>query len=299
MSDTDPPHRQPPGGPGDHWRSDDPLAPPGPPGPSDLTQPLYTPPPGYEEYAPQPVQQASGPQPGQHPGPYAGVQYGSQQHPGQPLRPTSVTAVVGFVLAFVVSPVGAVVSGFGIRDTRGGRRGGRGLAVAGVVIGAVGTVLWVLAVFAIVAFVQAAAGTVAEVNRQIEQLPAPSDLPSGLPSDLPSDFPTDLPSGLPTDLSGLAGGVDASGDVTVTSCTDALGGILTGDLSITNSGDAAGSYVISLTALDASGEQVGQLAGFTESIDPGATAQAQAFGYVDGDAQVTSCEVTTALRSEG
>ncbi len=170
----------------------DPSAPP----------PPYTPPPGYEEYAPRyqpPAQPTRAQQQAQHPHDPA------HQHPGpyvgRPPRPTSVTAVVGFVLAFLVSPVGAVVSAFGIGDTRAGRRSGRGLAVAGVVVGVLGTLVWVAVAVAAVALYRSVSPQVSETLRQIEQLPAPGDLPSG--------FPTALPTGLvtPTALDASAQGV--------------------------------------------------------------------------------------------
>ncbi|MBF5082510.1 hypothetical protein [Quadrisphaera sp. INWT6] len=261
----------------------DPSAPP----------PQYTPPPGYEEYAPrsqtpQAPQTPYGPA-HQPPGPYA----------GQPQRPTSVTAVVGFVLAFLVSPVGAVVSAFGIGDTRGGRKGGRGLAVAGVVGGVLGTLAWVAVVLAAVAFYRSVSPQVSDTLRQIEQLPAPSDLPSGFPTDLPSGLPSSLPSDLPTDLPGSTG---AAADVQVTSCTSGLGGLATADLVVTNSGDSPSTYLVTLSALDASGQEVGQLVGGTETVAPGATAQAQAVGFAssDGDGSgLASCRVDSALRTEG
>jgi len=250
----------------------DPSAPP----------PQYTPPPGYEEYAPRgrpPVQPWP---PGQHP-------HDPAQHPGtcagRPQRPTSVTAVVGFVLAFLVSPVGAVVSAFGVADTRGGRKGGRGLAVAGVVVGVLGTLVWVAVVVAAVALYRSVSPQVSEALRQVEQLPAPSDLPGG--------FPTDLP-----------GSADAAADVQVTSCTSVLGGLATADLVVTNTGGSASTYLVTLTALDASGQEVGQLVGGTDSVAPGATGQAQAVGYAGGSgdgegAEVASCRVDSALRTGG
>ena len=171
------------------------------------------------------------------------------------------------------------------------------LAVAGVVIGVVGTLLWVAAVVAAVVLWRTVAPQVSDTVTQLEQLPAPGDLPSGLPSGPPSGVPTELPPGLP----GL-GGTEAAGDVTVTSCTGVLGGILTGDLTVTNSSDAASTYLVTLTALDASGQEVGQLGGASESVAPGATAQVQAIGYAEGStggAEVDSCRVDSALRSEG
>lgn len=250
----------------------------------DETQPLqqppaYVPPPGYEEYAPR--QEA----------PYAGQPQQPYQQPyqGGPQRPTSVVAIIGLVLAFLLSPIGVVVSAFGIGDTRGGRKAGRGLAVAGVVVGVLGTVLWVVAIVAAVAFVRSAAQTVTDVASSIESLPAPSDLPSGLPSDLPS--------GLPTDLGDALGGEDGSADVVVDSCQSVVGGAATGEVTITNSTADPASYVVNVNALDASGQKVGELYAVQDAVDPGQSVQAQLFGYADAD--VASCEVFQAVRTAG
>ncbi|PWJ48473.1 hypothetical protein SAMN06264364_13037 [Quadrisphaera granulorum] len=249
--------------------------------------PAYVPPPGYEEYAPR--QQA----------PYAGGQEQPYQQPyqqgypqpyqqGSPQRPTSVTAVIGLVLAFLVSPIGMIVSAFGIGDTRGGRKAGRGMAIAGVVVGAVGTVMWVLAIIAAVVFVQRSVETVTSLSSAI-----PSEFPTGLPSGLPSE----LPSGLPTDLGGALGGEDASADVTVESCSTSIGGLATGAVSVTNSGDDPASYFITLTALDADGQKVGDLVASIDGVAPGASAPGDAIGYVEGGGEIASCEVSGAVRS--
>jgi hypothetical protein len=268
----------------------------------DETQPLqqppaYVPPPGYEEYAPrQEAPHAGQPQP-PYQQPYQPYQQPYQQggyqqpYQGAPQRPTSVVAVIGLVLAFLLSPVGVVVSAFGIGDTRGGRKAGRGLAVAGVVVGVLGTVLWIAGIFAAVVFVRSAAQTVTDVASSIESLPAPSDLPSGLPSDLPS--------GLPTDLGDALGGEDGSADVVVDSCQSVIGGAATGEVTITNSTADPASYVVNVDALDASGQKVGELYAVQDAVDPGQSAQVQLFGYADDGADIASCEVFQALRTAG
>ncbi|TNM69608.1 hypothetical protein FHN55_02225 [Streptomyces sp. NP160] len=243
--------------------------------------PAYVPPPGYEEYAPR--QQA----------PYTGDQPAYQQpyqqgYQGAPSRPTSVVAVIGLVLAFLLSPVGAVVSAFGIGDTRGGRKAGRGLAVAGVVVGVLGTLLWIAGILAAVAFVRSAATTVSDVA---SSLSTATELPSGLPSEFPSDLPSDL-----TDLPGTE---DGAADVSVDSCDALVGGVATGRVTITNSTGAAASYVVNIDALDASGQEVGELYAVQDSVEPGQSVQAEAFGYVDAGADIASCEVSQAARTAG
>lgn len=57
---------------------------------------------------------------------------------------TSPLAVVGLVLAFLISPVGLVISIVALVRQRRGTHGGRGLAIGGVVVGVLGTVVWAL-----------------------------------------------------------------------------------------------------------------------------------------------------------
>ncbi|MGQ7296182.1 FxLYD domain-containing protein [Quadrisphaera sp. KR29] len=280
--------------------------------PSREQPPAYVPPPGYEEYAPR--QQGAQPDPRQDD--RQGYQQGYRQGPppgygqgyrGAPPRPTSVVAVVGLVLAFVLSPVGVVVSAFGIGDTRGGRKAGRGLAVAGVVVGVLGTVLWVVAAIAAVALVRGTYATVTSVASGIPSLPSelpsglPTDLPSGLPTDLPSGLPTDLPSGLPTglptDLQGVLGGEDGSADVVVDSCQAVVAGAATGQVTITNSTGAAADYVVGLAALDASGQEVGQLYAVQDDVAPGQSVQVQAYGYAGDGGEIASCVLSQASRT--
>lgn len=256
--------------------------------------PAYVPPPGYEEYAPRQQapyagEQGSSQQPHQQP-----YQQGYQQpYQGGPPRPTSVVAVVGLVLAFLLSPIGVVVSVFGIHDTRDGRKAGRGLAVAGVVVGAVGTVLWVLGAFAAVFVVQRTVETVSDVSSALATATAfPSELPSGLPTDLPSGLPSQLPTDLP-------GAVDGSADVTVDSCSSSVVGLAEGEVTLTNSSDTTASYVVNINALDASGEKVGELYVVQDGVEPGQSTTAQAFGYVGDGADIASCEVFQALRTAG
>lgn len=69
-----------------------------------------------------------------------------------PKPPVSGLAVTGFVFSLlfgcgILSAVGLVLSLAGLRATKDGRLSGRGLAIAGVVIGAVGAafgLLWVV-----------------------------------------------------------------------------------------------------------------------------------------------------------
>ncbi len=106
-------------------------------------------------YAPQaPVGYAN--QPG-----YGGpVGYAPQPYYGQPVPPaqpgTSTLAIVGLVLAFIVPPVGLVLSIVALVRVQRGRvpAKGRGLAIAGTIVGAVCSLIGVLIVLAAVQVVQ-------------------------------------------------------------------------------------------------------------------------------------------------
>lgn len=61
--------------------------------------------------------------------------------------PVSVLAVAGLVLAVLgLSPVGALLSLFGLQDIRDGGRRGQSTAVAGLVLGIAGSLVWAYAV---------------------------------------------------------------------------------------------------------------------------------------------------------
>jgi hypothetical protein len=56
---------------------------------------------------------------------------------------TSTKATLGLVFAFLLAPLGLVLSILALKETRTGARGGHGLAVAGIVIGSLGSLVWV------------------------------------------------------------------------------------------------------------------------------------------------------------
>ena len=80
---------------------------------------------------------------------------GPEFPPAPPERlPFSRQAIWGFVIACVslfvfgfIGALGATLSARGFRETIQGRARGRGLAIAGIVIGAVGFLLWVILYF--------------------------------------------------------------------------------------------------------------------------------------------------------
>jgi len=98
-------------------------------------------PPPYQPAAPTQVTATAPPPPfpGQEP---IGQPYGQQPY-GQPAK-TNTMAILGLVFAFVFSPLGIVFSALGLSQIKQRREGGRGLALAGLILSIVFVVLGVL-----------------------------------------------------------------------------------------------------------------------------------------------------------
>jgi hypothetical protein len=108
---------------------------------------------GLPPYQPAPPTQATAtaPPPPAYPGqePYGQQPYGQQPY-GQPAK-TNTMAILGLVFAFVFSPLGIVFSAMGLSQIKQRREGGRGLALAGLILSIVFVLLGVLMlVFALV-----------------------------------------------------------------------------------------------------------------------------------------------------
>jgi hypothetical protein len=97
---------------------------------------------------------------------YGQPQYGQQQYGQQPQYPdsqtpppppqqqsTSVLAIVGFILAFIAPLIGFILSFIAIFKTGPGKAKGRGLAVAGTILGGLFTVIIVVIIVAAGVFV--------------------------------------------------------------------------------------------------------------------------------------------------
>ena len=101
-----------------------------------------------QPYAPQPPYAPQQPPYAQQP-PYYGAPGGAYAptpytYPGE--RPWNSMAIVGLILAFVVPPAGLVLGAIALSQIgRSGERG-RGLSIAGIVIGALGTAFIVISV---------------------------------------------------------------------------------------------------------------------------------------------------------
>lgn len=105
-------------------------------------------------------------QPGYGPGPSG---YGPAP------QKTNTMAILGLIFAFVFSPLGILFSAMGLSQIKKRREGGRGLALAGLILSIVFTLLAVVAVVFVFAAVQQAAesGALAETEAAV-----PADQPA-------------------------------------------------------------------------------------------------------------------------
>lgn len=70
--------------------------------------------------------------------------------PGYQPQKTNTMAILGLVFAFVFSPLGVVFSAIGLKQIKERREGGRGLALAGLIISIVSIVISIIAIIAFV-----------------------------------------------------------------------------------------------------------------------------------------------------
>lgn len=134
-----------------------PQAPQAPQAPLPPQAPNFSSPqPPYQPQAPQapgqpyPQQQAPGQPYPQAPGqPYAqapGQPYPYGAQPISPKPPTSTLAIVSLILGIIVAPAGIITGHMALSKIKRTGEGGRGLALAGTIIGYVGTALGLLAI---------------------------------------------------------------------------------------------------------------------------------------------------------
>jgi hypothetical protein len=84
-----------------------------------------------DQYQPAPAEGYAAPQP-----PYG--------QPGYQPQKTNTMAILGLVFAFIFSPLGIVFSAIGLKQIKQRREGGRGLALAGLIISIISIVLAIL-----------------------------------------------------------------------------------------------------------------------------------------------------------
>ena len=120
--------------------------------------------------------------------------YGNQPS-GQPQDgpPTDVVSIVGLVLAFLLAPIGLVVSIVGLTRTAGGRRKGRGFAIAGIIVSVVVSLIVAAVTVAVVSLVKNASEDFGATLDELQKsFPTGEPLPNG------EAFPTEpLPSAGP------------------------------------------------------------------------------------------------------
>jgi len=205
---------------------------------------------------------------------------------GEP--PTSTLAVVGLVLAFLAAPVGVVLSVLGLRETRGGARGGRGLAVAGIVIGSVITVLGLVAVVGLGIFAVSATQAVRESVTATAPPPPTAPVLPELPSASPSDT-----------ASADAGGPEMTDDITIVDCSaDPATSSFTGVLSITNSADVPASYAITFNGYTEDRVLTAWATVEVTDLAPGETTEATVTGATfDTTTPVSICRLEGTFRS--
>jgi hypothetical protein len=78
--------------------------------------------------------------------------YGQTAAPGYYAPPTNTLAILALVLAFVISPGGIICGHIALNQIKRTGEGGRGLALAGLIIGYVFTGFWLLYIIGIVIF---------------------------------------------------------------------------------------------------------------------------------------------------
>lgn len=131
-------------------------------------QPPYGPPqpPAQPPYGGAPQQSYAAPQqsyapqaPMQAPPPPPGYGYGAPQ----PQR-TNTMAILGLVFAFVFAPLGIVFSAMGLKQTKQRGEGGRGLALAGMILSVIFTVFFVIWLILVVTVFSSAVRTASAID---------------------------------------------------------------------------------------------------------------------------------------
>jgi hypothetical protein len=101
-----------------------------------------------------PVPESTGatPPPAAPPAQPAYPAYGQTPAPGYNAPPTNTLAILALVLAFVISPGGIICGHIALNQIKRTGEGGRGLALAGLIIGYVFTGFWVLYIIGVIIF---------------------------------------------------------------------------------------------------------------------------------------------------
>lgn len=73
-----------------------------------------------------------------------------------PTEPARGLTIAGFVLAFLIAPLGAILSIVALVKINSAGGSSRGLAIAGIIIGALGTIAWIVTIIVSAAILGAA-----------------------------------------------------------------------------------------------------------------------------------------------
>ena len=123
----------------------------------------------YDQYQVPPAQQ-----------PHDQQGYGQPQ-PGYQLQKTNTMAILGLVFAFVFTPLGIVFSAIGLKQIKERREGGRGLALAGLILSIVFMVIGILfVILAATVFSSAVEQAAQDSSTVASDAAAPADDPDGV-----------------------------------------------------------------------------------------------------------------------
>lgn len=107
--------------------------------------------------------------------------------PGYQPQKTNTMAILGLVFAFVFSPLGVVFSAIGLKQIKERREGGRGLALAGLILSIIFVVIGILFVILAATVFSSAVKTAAEAEAAVSATPdgstgagAPAEDPTGV-----------------------------------------------------------------------------------------------------------------------
>lgn len=121
---------------------------------------------GQQPYGQQPSYGSQGSYPPPPPQPYEQGAY-----PAPPAQaPLSTVAVLALITGFFCGLIGVILGILGLRDTKGGQKRGRGLAIAGIILGVLGTVAATAITLIAFVFVDKLAGSL-EVGECLSELP--------------------------------------------------------------------------------------------------------------------------------
>ena len=119
----------------------------------------------YDQYQSAPVEEYAAQQP-----PYG--------QPGYQPQKTNTMAILGLVFAFVFSPLGIVFSAIGLKQIKQRREGGRGLALAGLIISIISVIIGIIAVVMFATVLAPAVQKAAQAEAAVSAASDPATAPA-------------------------------------------------------------------------------------------------------------------------